>query len=127
MMNNTLRIRKFLILNALLMRMQPRFSLILIFRLVLDHIIVLVSLFLLIERLYSYYSCCIFIFFFSGERFGLMGSKIGIIEIISNFYLECSENTPQPIEFDPKSFILQPVGGLPLKCIPIHRKMSMAG
>lgn len=62
-----------------------------------------------------------------GERFGLMGSKIGIIEIISNFYLECSENTPQPIEFDPKSFILQPVGGLPLKCIPIHRKMSMAG
>ncbi|XP_017773625.1 PREDICTED: cytochrome P450 6k1-like, partial [Nicrophorus vespilloides] len=61
-----------------------------------------------------------------GERFGLIGSKLGIAHILSNFYVEANEETPVPIIYDSKSFVLQSTVGLPMKVVPYNRRMSAA-
>ncbi|KAF2879304.1 hypothetical protein ILUMI_26859 [Ignelater luminosus] len=50
-----------------------------------------------------------------GEKFGLMEIKIGLTRILSNYELERSENTPVPIEFETKCFLLVSKVGLPIK------------
>ncbi|XP_058130754.1 probable cytochrome P450 6a14 [Anopheles coustani] len=46
-----------------------------------------------------------------GMRFGLMQVKVGLLTLLQHFYFRPSEKTPQQIVFDPKTFILSPVGG----------------
>ncbi|EFA12857.1 cytochrome P450-like protein [Tribolium castaneum] len=50
-----------------------------------------------------------------GERFGLIGTKLGLIHILSEFEVEKSSDTPVPLEFEPKSFVLASKVGLPMK------------
>ncbi|PSN34612.1 hypothetical protein C0J52_20551 [Blattella germanica] len=50
-----------------------------------------------------------------GMRFGLMQTKVGLISVLSNYEVHVSEKTPVPMEFDPKSIVLAPKGGLWLK------------
>jgi cytochrome P450 family 6 len=47
-------------------------------------------------------------------RFGLMQVKIGLCHILSRFEVAPCKNTPVPIVFDPKSFVLQMKGGIQL-------------
>ncbi|XP_018561043.1 cytochrome P450 6k1-like [Anoplophora glabripennis] len=55
-----------------------------------------------------------------GERFGMLGVKIGLSHILSEFVLERSPDTPVPVKFEPKSFILQSTVGLPLTFREYH-------
>ncbi|RZC33077.1 p450 domain containing protein, partial [Asbolus verrucosus] len=41
-----------------------------------------------------------------GERFGMLGTKLGLIHILSEFELEKSTNTPVQLTFEPRSFVL---------------------
>ncbi|KAJ8951055.1 hypothetical protein NQ318_003751 [Aromia moschata] len=50
-----------------------------------------------------------------GERFGMLGSKLGLAYIISHFIIERTPDTPVPVEFQPKAFVLQSKVGLPMK------------
>ncbi|KAJ8976489.1 hypothetical protein NQ317_008464 [Molorchus minor] len=50
-----------------------------------------------------------------GERFGLIGTKVGLVHILSEFVVERTAPTPVPIEFAQKSFILQSKVGIPVK------------
>ncbi|XP_018561044.1 cytochrome P450 6k1-like isoform X1 [Anoplophora glabripennis] len=50
-----------------------------------------------------------------GERFGMLGVKVGLSHILSEFVLERSPETPVPVKFEPKSFLLQSTVGLPLR------------
>lgn len=52
----------------------------------------------------------------SGMRFGQMQTRVGLVSIISKFKIDISEkHSPKKIEFDPKSFIATPKGGMKLK------------
>ncbi|XP_058813402.1 probable cytochrome P450 6a14 [Topomyia yanbarensis] len=50
-----------------------------------------------------------------GLRFGVMQTKIGLITLLRNFRFSPSSRTPARIAFDPKSFVLSPIGGNYLK------------
>nr|CAI5866501.1 unnamed protein product [Callosobruchus analis] len=50
-----------------------------------------------------------------GERFGLLATKLALARILSEFEVVRSMQTPDVVEFDPKSFILQSKIGLPMK------------
>jgi len=50
-----------------------------------------------------------------GERFGLMGVKLGLAHVLSEFEIERSSDTPVPLEYETKSFLLFSKVGLPLK------------
>ncbi|KAF5283744.1 hypothetical protein FQR65_LT02638 [Abscondita terminalis] len=50
-----------------------------------------------------------------GERFGLLTTKIGIIQILSEFEIYQSVDTPKSITFSKKAFFLAAEGGIPLK------------
>nr|QLL22071.1 cytochrome P450 [Tribolium confusum] len=50
-----------------------------------------------------------------GERFGLLGTKLGLIHILSEFEIEKTSETPVPLQFEPKSFVLASKIGLPMK------------
>ncbi|KAF2886261.1 hypothetical protein ILUMI_19912 [Ignelater luminosus] len=50
-----------------------------------------------------------------GERFGLLVTKLGVAKLIAKYDIEKSENTPIPINWDPKTFLLSARNGLPMK------------
>ncbi|KAG5887593.1 Cytochrome P450 6k1 [Gonioctena quinquepunctata] len=50
-----------------------------------------------------------------GERFGMMGTKLALINILSEFRVVRCQETIDPIEFEPRSFITQSRLGLPMK------------
>ncbi|KAJ8951051.1 hypothetical protein NQ318_003747 [Aromia moschata] len=56
------------------------------------------------------------------ERFGMLGAKLGLVHIISQFILERTPDTPVPLEFEPKCFTLQSKVGLPMKFKEIIQK-----
>jgi hypothetical protein len=47
-------------------------------------------------------------------RFALMQVKTGMIHILTRYEVTPCKDTPVPIVFDPKSFLLLPDGQLPL-------------
>jgi len=49
---------------------------------------------------------------FTGMRFGLMQTKVGLVSLLSKYQFSVSKKTPIPLEFDPKSFNLSPLGGM---------------
>lgn len=46
-----------------------------------------------------------------GLRFGVMQTKIGLITLLRSFRFKPTAATPNPLVFDPKSFVLSPIGG----------------
>ena len=52
---------------------------------------------------------------FTGMRFGLMQTKVGLVSILSKYQISVGKKTPIPLVFDPKSFTLSPLGGLSLQ------------
>jgi cytochrome P450 family 6 len=54
----------------------------------------------------NYYVC------FPGIRFGLTQTKVGIVSILSKYEVRVSKKTPIHLEFDPRSIVLAPVGGM---------------
>lgn len=46
-----------------------------------------------------------------GLRFGVMQTKIGLITLLRSFRFTPTAATPKPLVFDPKSFVLSPIGG----------------
>jgi cytochrome P450 family 6 len=50
-------------------------------------------------------------------RFGLMETKVGLISLLSKYEVQLSERTPVPLEFDPRSIVLAPRGGIWLKIV----------
>ena len=52
------------------------------------------------------------LFIFTGMRFGLMQTKVGLVSLLSKYQLSVSKKTPIPIVFDPGSFFLSSVGGM---------------
>uniref|UniRef100_A0A182QU57 Cytochrome P450 n=1 Tax=Anopheles farauti TaxID=69004 RepID=A0A182QU57_9DIPT len=57
-----------------------------------------------------------------GMRFGLMQVKVGLASLLRDFRFKPSVKTPERIVFDPKSFILSPVGGNHLQ---VESKMDL--
>ena len=49
---------------------------------------------------------------FTGMRFGLMQTKVGLVSLLSKYQLSVSKKTPIPLAFEPQSFVLAPVGGM---------------
>lgn len=56
----------------------------------------------------------------TGRRLGVLMTTIAIFYIVSKFKIEKCEGTPDPIEFEPKCFLLQSKCGLPINIIPIQ-------
>nr|QTM97438.1 Cytochrome P450 [Sitophilus oryzae] len=54
-----------------------------------------------------------------GNRYGLMAVKVGLIAILSRFRVIRSSKTPEKITFEPKSFLVQASGGIPLQFAPL--------
>jgi len=50
-----------------------------------------------------------------GMRFGLLQTKVGLVSALSKYEFHVCEETAVPLAFDPKSFILCPVGGIKLQ------------
>ncbi|XP_045483362.1 probable cytochrome P450 6a14 [Harmonia axyridis] len=50
-----------------------------------------------------------------GVRFGMMQAKVGLTALLLNYDFDMSEDTKEPLEFDPRSFILLTKGGIWLK------------
>ncbi|KAI4460637.1 cytochrome p450 [Holotrichia oblita] len=61
-----------------------------------------------------------------GERFGLITTKLALVHVLSRFEVECNNETPIPIDFEPKSFTLNSKIGLPMRFINIKQKPSYA-
>lgn len=56
------------------------------------------------------------IFFILGQRFGLMQTKVGLISLLSKYKFDVAPGrTPIPIEYDPKTILPFPKGGVNLK------------
>jgi hypothetical protein len=49
---------------------------------------------------------------FTGMRFGLMQTKVGLVSLLSKYQISVSKKTPIPLVFDVRSFNLSPVGGM---------------
>jgi hypothetical protein len=49
---------------------------------------------------------------FTGMRFGLMQTKVGLVSLLSKYQFSVSKKTPIPLAIDPKSFNLSPLGGM---------------
>ncbi|XP_021934435.1 cytochrome P450 6k1-like [Zootermopsis nevadensis] len=47
-----------------------------------------------------------------GMRFGLMQTKVGIVSFLSKYEVRVSQKTPIPLEFDHRSLVLAPLGGM---------------
>ncbi|KAH8253578.1 hypothetical protein KR032_006083, partial [Drosophila birchii] len=52
-----------------------------------------------------------------GERFSHIQAKVGLVNILRNHRITTSERTPQSIELDPKSILMQVKGGIHLRLI----------
>lgn len=50
-----------------------------------------------------------------GLRFGKMQAMIGLAMLLRNFHFSLGSNTPVPLEYDVKSFVLAAKGGIYLK------------
>ncbi|XP_060531618.1 cytochrome P450 6k1-like [Cylas formicarius] len=59
-----------------------------------------------------------------GERFGLLGVKLGIINLLSSFEVQKNIDTPDPLEFDPGSVFLVSRVGVPLLFEPLNKRSS---
>lgn len=57
----------------------------------------------------------IFLICFSGARFAVYQSKIGLITILWNYKVEVCNKTMIPYEINPAAFLLTPKGGIYLK------------
>ncbi|XP_060534367.1 uncharacterized protein LOC132706820 [Cylas formicarius] len=57
-----------------------------------------------------------------GERFGLLGVKLGAINILKGFNVEKTNDTPVPLVFEPKSLLLQSTVGIPVRISPLVGK-----
>lgn len=57
----------------------------------------------------------LFFFAVTGNRFGLLQVKVGLISILSRYNVRVSKQTPIPLTIDPRTFILSPKGGMHLK------------
>ncbi|MGS7457453.1 hypothetical protein, partial [Mycobacterium tuberculosis] len=69
------------------------------------------NLILLNVHLQFHANFIITIFFFSGQRFAHMQTRVGLIALLSKFKFEISEkHSPKQLQFDPKSFFLSPKG-----------------
>jgi len=53
-------------------------------------------------------------------RFALMQVKTGLCHILSRFEVAPCKETPVPVAFDTKSFLLTVRGELPLNFIPVQ-------
>jgi hypothetical protein len=51
-------------------------------------------------------------FFFTGMRFGLLQTKVGLVSLVSKYQLSVSRKTPVPLVFDTRSAVLFPKGGM---------------
>lgn len=49
-----------------------------------------------------------------GARFGLMQARVGLVTLLLNYEFARSAETPVPMVFDNKNFILSPLDGLKL-------------
>lgn len=63
----------------------------------------------------------IIIFLFSGARFAVYQTKIGLIKILQNYKFETCDKTQIPYVIDPKAFLLAPKDGIHLRIIKINR------
>lgn len=54
-----------------------------------------------------------------GMRFATCQAKAGIVEIVKNFELSVNSKTQEPLIFNPKEFMLNPIGGLWLNIKPL--------
>ncbi|XP_053966373.1 cytochrome P450 6g1-like [Anastrepha ludens] len=52
-----------------------------------------------------------------GSRIGLLQTKIGLVHILKNHYVEVCDKTPAQINFDPLSLVLQNKGGIYLNLV----------
>lgn len=50
-----------------------------------------------------------------GEKFGLTVMKIGLANILSEFEIERCKDTPVPLKYKTKGFLLASAAGLPIK------------
>jgi len=50
-----------------------------------------------------------------GMRFGLLQTKVGLVSSLSKYEFRVCEETTVPMVFDPKSFLLCPLGGIKLQ------------
>lgn len=53
-------------------------------------------------------------YFFLGERLGMLTTKLGIISVLTKFEVERCAQTPDPVIFEAKSLVLQSTVGLPM-------------
>jgi hypothetical protein len=74
----------------------------------------------LLKKYLSY----IFVFFVLGMKFGLLQTKVGLVFALSKYEFHICKETVTPLIFDPKSFILCPVGGTKLQ---IRNRMKRRG
>lgn len=51
---------------------------------------------------------------FSGERFGLLSVKVGLIRVLSQFKVLKNDKTPDPLVIDPKGFLFNSIVGFPM-------------
>ncbi|XP_037043595.1 probable cytochrome P450 6g2 [Bradysia coprophila] len=52
-----------------------------------------------------------------GERFGILQTKIGLINFMKNHHVTPTENTPRVLQFEPKALIIQSKGGMVLNVV----------
>lgn len=50
--------------------------------------------------------------FFSGLRFGLMQTKVGLTVLLKNYLFTLNSKTQIPLKMDPFSFVMSPLGGV---------------
>lgn len=56
-----------------------------------------------------------------GMRFGITQVKAAVIEIVRNYELTVSKKMKLPVVYDPKNFLLVPVGGIWLNMKPVPK------
>nr|XP_022913704.1 cytochrome P450 6k1-like [Onthophagus taurus] len=61
-----------------------------------------------------------------GERFGLISTKLGLVNILNRFEVEKNADTPIPLKYSARSFVLASTIGLPMKFIDSNRRASFA-
>lgn len=61
----------------------------------------------------------------SGMRFGLMQARIGLATILKDFELQPSSQTQFPLQIQPNSQVVVPLGGMVLKVIPLKKGLIL--
>lgn len=56
---------------------------------------------------------------FTGMRFALLQVKAAVVEIVRNHELSVNKKTHDTVVYDPKNFLLMPLGGIWLNFKPI--------